>query len=93
MLLSVDHSVPNLCAYLAQAFPDFDFTTVSDLELRIESTQPISIAPIVRFIDDHGVAVTEARRTHPSLEDVFVRITGVEADALKSEKEKTDTGL
>jgi ABC-2 type transport system ATP-binding protein len=93
MLISVDHSVPNLSALVTQAFPALAFTAVSDLELRIESTQPISVAPIVRFIDDHGVAVTEARRAHPSLEDVFVRITGVEADALKSEKEKTDTGL
>ena len=30
----------------------------------------------------------EARRMRLSLEDVFVRITGIEADAMKKEKEK-----
>jgi ABC-2 type transport system ATP-binding protein len=37
--------------------------------------------------------VTEARRGHPSLEDVFVRVTGIEAEALKKEKEKAEGAL
>jgi ABC-2 type transport system ATP-binding protein len=45
---------------------------------------------MARFIEDHGADVTEGRQVHPSLEDVFVRITGVEAEALKKEKEKTE---
>jgi ABC-2 type transport system ATP-binding protein len=32
--------------------------------------------------------VSEARRVRPSLEDVFVEITGIEADAMRREKEK-----
>jgi ABC-2 type transport system ATP-binding protein len=31
----------------------------------------------------------EARMLRRSLEDVFVRITGIEADAMRKEKEKT----
>jgi ABC-2 type transport system ATP-binding protein len=34
------------------------------------------------------VAVAEARRVQLSLEDVFVQITGIEADAMKKEKMK-----
>jgi ABC-2 type transport system ATP-binding protein len=63
------------------------------MELRIESREPIRVAPMVRFIENHGAHVTEARRVHPSLEDVFVRVTGVEAEALKTEKEKNEAGL
>jgi ABC-2 type transport system ATP-binding protein len=92
MLVSVDHSAPALRASLVEAFSDLDFEAVSDTELRVESTAPIRVAPMVRFIEDHGASVTDARRVHPSLEDVFVRITGVEAAALKKEKEKTEAG-
>jgi ABC-2 type transport system ATP-binding protein len=93
MLVSVDHSASALRAGLARAFTDLDVETVSGMELRIESREPIRVAPMVRFIENHGAHVTEARRVHPSLEDVFVRVTGVEAEALKTEKEKNEAGL
>jgi ABC-2 type transport system ATP-binding protein len=93
MLVSIDHSAPALRASLAQAFPALNFETVSDTELRVESTAPIRVAPMARFIEDHGADVTEARQVHPSLEDVFVRITGVEAETLKKEKEKSKPAL
>jgi ABC-2 type transport system ATP-binding protein len=34
----------------------------------------------------------EAKRVQPSLEDVFVQITGIEADAMRREKEKKGGG-
>jgi len=42
----------------------------------------------VRFLEGRGAEVSEARKVRPSLEDVFVDITGVEAAAMKREKEK-----
>jgi len=42
----------------------------------------------VRFLEDRGIEVTEARRVRPSLEDVFVQITGIEADVMRKEKER-----
>jgi ABC-2 type transport system ATP-binding protein len=42
----------------------------------------------VRFIEVHGGEVAEARKVQPSLEDVFVRVTGIEATAMRREKEK-----
>jgi ABC-2 type transport system ATP-binding protein len=92
MLFSVEHSSPALCPSLSRAFPAFEFYTVSENELRVESGTPIRVGPLVRFIEDKGTAVTEARRVHPSLEDVFVRVTGIEADALRKEKEKIEAG-
>jgi ABC-2 type transport system ATP-binding protein len=74
---------------LAAAFPDLSVETASDTELRVESAVPIRVGALVRFLEEQGAEVTEARRLHPSLEDVFVRITGVEAEAMSKEKEKT----
>jgi ABC-2 type transport system ATP-binding protein len=58
----------------------------------VESEEPIGVSPLVRFLEDMGVEVAEARRSRPSLEDVFVRITGIETGAMKKEKEKAGGG-
>jgi ABC-2 type transport system ATP-binding protein len=79
-------------ASLAGAFPGVEFQAVSDMALRVESTLPIRVGPLVRFLEDHGAEVTEARRVHPSLEEVFLRITGIEADAMRKEKERGAVG-
>jgi ABC-2 type transport system ATP-binding protein len=41
---------------------------------------------VVRFIEEQGAEVTEARQIKPSLEEVFVDITGIETDVMKTEK-------
>jgi ABC-2 type transport system ATP-binding protein len=83
---------PIPCASLARAFPGLEFEAVSDTALRVESALPIRVGPLVRFLEDQGAEVTEARRVHPSLEEVFLRITGIEADAMRMEKEKGAAG-
>jgi ABC-2 type transport system ATP-binding protein len=74
---------------LASAFPGLAVESTSESELRIESAAPIRVGALVRYLEEQGAEVTEARRLYPSLEDVFVRITGVEAEAMDREKEKT----
>ena len=88
MLISVSNSAKALCSELAGAFPYLEFQPVSDEQLHIESADPIHLSPLFRFIEDHNAEVTEARRLSPSLEDVFVRITGIEANTLRKETEK-----
>jgi len=46
----------------------------------------------VRFLEERGIQVTEARRHAPSLEDVFVQVTGMESAVMRREKEKTGGG-
>jgi len=58
-------------------------------QLRVESSEPVRVGPLVRLMEDRGVEVSEARKLQPSLEDVFVEITGIEAGAMKQEKEKS----
>jgi ABC-2 type transport system ATP-binding protein len=83
LLVSVADSAASWCAPLAGAFPALKAEPASDAELRIESAAPIRVGPVVRFLEERGAEVLEARRLHPSLEDVFVRITGIEAGKMR----------
>ena len=53
----------------------------------MSSDDPIGVGPLVRFLEDSGYVVTEARRLRPSLEDVFMQITGLEADVMREDHE------
>ncbi len=77
-----------LCEAIAGAFSHLQCQALSHGAVRVESAEPVRIGPLVRFIEDHGGEVAEARKVQPSLEDVFVRVTGIEATAMKREKEK-----
>lgn len=80
------------CARLAEAFPRLHFQALSEGRVRVESPEPIGVGPLVCFMEEHGLAVKEARLVEPSLEDVFVRITGLEAVAMAKEKERKAGG-
>jgi len=77
---------------LSEAFSESSFEVSNDGFIRVESGAPIQVGPLVRFLEDNGAEVTEARRMRPSLEDIFVSITGIEADAMRKEKEKKGGG-
>ena len=88
MLISVSSAANDLSGRLATAFPNYQFQSISSEQVRIESAEPISLGPLVRFIEEQKVEVKEARRLGPSLEDVFVSVTGIEANVLIKEAEK-----
>jgi len=73
---------------LGAAFPGVEFEPMPGGMLRARTPQALPLAPLVRFFEEHGVDVTEARVIRPSLEDVFVRITGVALERMKKEKEQ-----
>jgi ABC-2 type transport system ATP-binding protein len=79
---------PAFLSELAASFPGLEFQLHSQDRIRVESSSHIHIGPIVKLLEDKGVAVTEARRVQLSLEDVFVQITGIEADAMQKERVK-----
>jgi len=88
MQLAVSNTDPALNDKLSTAFPHLAFQGLNQGLIRVESNRPIHVGPVVRFIEEQGVEVAEARRMRLSLEDVFVQITGIEADAMKREKER-----
>jgi len=77
---------------LAESFSDLTFSVPKYGRIRVEGGRPIHVGPLVRFLEDHQAEVSEARRVRPSLEDVFVNITGIEAEAMRKEKEKRGGG-
>jgi ABC-2 type transport system ATP-binding protein len=82
-------SIPkDIEARLTASFSDVDFTCAGPGMIRVEADTPVHVGPLIRFLEDQGAEVTEARRMRASLEEIFVRITGIEVDAMRSEKEK-----
>jgi ABC-2 type transport system ATP-binding protein len=92
LILSVSDSAAGLSEEITSAFPGYQFQSTSSGQVRVASTEPANIGPLIRFLEDRGVQVTEARRHLPSLEDVFVQVTGIEAGLMMKEKEKAGGG-
>jgi ABC-2 type transport system ATP-binding protein len=82
----------SIASDIPAAYPGTDCERVSEGVIRLSSDAPVRIGPLVRFFEDRGLEVGEARKVRPSLEEVFVRVTGLEAEALKKEKEKPGGG-
>jgi len=73
---------------LKNQFPGFECISVKDNTIKITSENTIDIAPVVSFLSSEGLFIYEARLLKPSLEEAFVKATGIEIDMLKKEKEK-----
>ncbi len=89
---SVSGGAATLCDAIVYQWPDLHCQAVADGHIRVESAEPVRVGPLVRLLEDGGAEVWEARKLRPSLEDVFVEITGIEAMAMKQEKEKSGKG-
>jgi len=92
VIFSVSNSSDSLTQEMASTFPQYKIQISGSDQIRIESTEPVNINPLVRFLEEHNIQVTEARRHVPSLEDVFVQVTGIEAGLMRREKEKAGGG-
>ena len=92
MHIACGSDLAGMVAHLATLFPDLQFQGPQPNLLRVEADGPVRVGPLVRALEDEGIEVFEARRMQPSLEDVFVRITGIGAEAMRREKEKGGGG-
>ena len=90
--VSFSNAPGDLRGGLSESFPELRAELAGGDILRVEADEPVRVGPLIRFLEDRGAEVTEARRMRPSLEDVFVEITGLEADAMRREKEKKGGG-
>lgn len=88
----VSNDAEALCSAVHETFPALECEVVAPTAFRVESHEPVRIGPLVRLIEDRGAEVFEARKIRPSLEDVFVHVTGIEAKAMQQELEKAAKG-
>jgi len=80
MQMTVLNSESAMREKLAAAFPHLVFRDLSNGQVRVESGEPIPVGPLVRFLEDQGIDVMEARRIRPSLEEVFIELVGSKND-------------
>ncbi|MBN2505746.1 MAG: ABC transporter ATP-binding protein [Verrucomicrobia bacterium] len=81
-----------LAEAMAAAFPGLECRALGEDAVSVASPESVHVGPLVRFIEDHGAEVFEARRIRPSLEEVFVRVTGIEAAAMRQDAERARVG-
>lgn len=86
--ITCSNNLENFPILLAGEFSDLRFTCPQPDLLRVEADKPVRVGPLIRFLEDHGAEVSEARTLRPSLEDVFVEITGIEVGTMFTENEK-----
>jgi ABC-2 type transport system ATP-binding protein len=83
---TLSKATPDLAEKIFGAFPEIQTETINTNTIRFFSATPINIAPLTRFFDELGLSIFEAKRIHPSLEDVFVKVTKVVLNQMKQEK-------
>ena len=86
--LVAENDVGSLASDLQSRFAGSKVQLREDRSLVMVSDRRIPLFPVMQYFDEKGIAVYEAKELHPSLEDVFVKITGIESDKLRKEKEK-----
>ena len=84
--LTLNNDVNGIEIELKGAFPGLRIEAQGNACL-IASPDRIALSPILQFLDQRGISVYEAKEMRPSLEDVFVNVTGIEAGKLHKEKE------
>ncbi|MFO7717076.1 MAG: ATP-binding cassette domain-containing protein [Desulfohalobium sp.] len=82
MQITYEEALNGIQTNLIEAFPYLEFSTPKNDVLQVESNKPIQAGAVVHFLEEKGVEVTEARKVKPSLEDIFVGITGIEAESM-----------
>lgn len=73
---------------LKQNFPYLECSFKNENIIKVRSQAKIDISPVVLSLSESGVYILEAKIIRPTLEDAFVKLTGIEADIMKKEKEK-----
>ena len=85
--LVLEEAGPGLAPALERRFPGYAVHRPDERHLRVVSAGSIELLPLLSLLAENRAVVTEAKLLRPSLEEVFVRVTGIEAAAMKKEPE------
>jgi ABC-2 type transport system ATP-binding protein len=84
---TLDYGVLDIKEKLQKDFSGYKIEIIDNNTFRIFSSEKIGLMPFMKYFDDKGFTVYEAKVIKPSLEEVFVKITGIEVSKMKKEKE------
>ena len=68
--------------HLKEEFPDVECSLKNDDTIKVLSQKKIDIAPIVGSLAASGISILEAKLIKPTLEDAFVKMTGIEIEIM-----------
>ncbi len=80
--IACEQDLSSMLEEIRKAFPHLELSSPGQTTLQVEADQPIKAGAVVHFLEERGVEVSEARKVRPSLEDVFVRVTGIGVEAM-----------
>ncbi|HHV60107.1 MAG TPA: ABC transporter ATP-binding protein [Clostridiaceae bacterium] len=86
--LQLDNGIEGIKKELEDNFSNCRIEIPDENSCLIISKERIALSPILQLLDNKGISVYEAKEIKPSLEDVFVKVTGIKASKLIKEKEK-----
>ena len=84
---SIENSVPSMKEVLSNEFPSLTIDVIDNNSIKIHSSGPVGLMPFMKFFNRHQIKVYEAKLIRPSLEEVFIKVTGIGLDKLNKEKE------
>lgn len=90
--LSAEESIMKYAVDLQARFEGCNINASQNNSLVLASQNRIPLLPVIQYFDEKGVSIYEARQLSPTLEDVFLKVTGIEAEKLEKEKEKGVAG-
>jgi ABC-2 type transport system ATP-binding protein len=85
--VAVDQAGEGLAKVLRRRFASYAVHRPDERHLRIVSEGSIELLPLLEVVADGGAEVSEARLIRPTLEEVFVRVTGIESALMRQERE------
>lgn len=68
-------------------FQNCHLDRLNETIVQVRSSVPLDLMPLMSFFNSREIKVMEAKIIKPSLEEVFVKVTGIEREIMKKEKE------
>jgi len=85
--LAVEMAGSEAAHVLQRRFPRYAVHRSDERHMRVVSADPIDLLPLLGALSEIGASVTEAKLIRPTLEEVFVRVTGIESSLMRQERE------
>lgn len=83
---TLNNGLLSILTEMQENFPAYRMEALNEESLRIYAQESTNLTPFMSFFEEKGLSVYEAKVLRPSLEDVFVRATGVKMMEMREEK-------